>query len=1177
MNSQLVLLMAFVYAGLLFLVAWKTERQLQLSPTAKALMYGLSLAVYCSSWTFFAAVGRAASFGWDFLPIYLGPILLFIFGWPFLRKLSVVSQRNRVTSIADFIGSRYGKHQGLAALVTLLALVGTLPYIALQLKGVSLAWHTVQMQSEVHNTSAHFSPNSSLFTALIMACFAILFGTRTLDGPRRHQGLISAIAVESVVKLLAFLLVAAAAWQLLNAQQGFSELLANSPTLGQWPAINANFITQTLLAAGAIICLPRQYHLMFVEHHNRQSLRTARWLLPGYLLLFSVAVIPIALAGQGVFDAETSNGDTWVLQLPLAHNAPLITSLAFIGGLSAATGMVIVAAITLSIMISNEWVLPLWLKFGKREHKQTAQLGSNLRQVRRLSIVAVLLMGWLLEQLLSADNTLPAIGLIAFASAIQVLPAIVAGLYWPRAHRNGVLAGLAGGAITWAYCLLLPALLNAEHPWLHAGPGGISWLNPNALFGLHFADPLTQGVAWSLAVNVCLLLGISRVSRFHGIDVRQAQAFTQLHRRFHLGAEDFEPSNIEVRQLQAVLGPLMGEARAAQLWRECEQKIGHRLLPADRIPKLMLARMETALAAIVGAASAQRTLDLLRKQQPLQLEDLVQLVGGNSQQVQFSQALLQTTLETIAQGVSVVDAQLQLAAWNSRYEQMFSYPPRLLYVGCPIAKVYEFNAGRGLFAQQETDLDAAIHKRLQWLTRGKEYRLTRELPDGRVIEIRGIPLPDGGYVTTYTDITEMHTLVAELTQIKTQLEDRVSERTQALQTANESLRAENTRRAQAEQQLQNAHASKSRFLAAASHDMAQPINAARLFVEALSQQAKQQDLNTMQQGLHAVADALDSCEQLIEALREMARLESGKLAPNPNAFCIAELLTPLCREFTALATQKGLSFRWVPSQCWVHTDASLVRRIVQNFLSNAINYTQKGRVLLGCRRAKNTLWVQVWDTGRGIAPADQQRIFDEFERLASTQPDPTQGLGLGLAIASRMAQQLGLPIKLLSVPGKGSVFSIGLPLVRPGATIKTEEPAASELQGLRVLCIDNDPRILAGLDALLTQWGCETFCAQDASGAQAALDATAVHAGLPATSALPDIILADFHLDHGANGVWAIEQLQNNWEAPVKAIVISADTSDAVRNQVRASGHSFLSKPVQPAALRNSLRSLSRR
>ncbi|MDN3640044.1 PAS-domain containing protein [Simiduia curdlanivorans] len=1173
MNSQLVLLLAFVYAGLLFLVAWKAERLTQISPKIKALMYALSLAVYCSSWTFFAAVGLAAESGWDFLPIYLGPVLLFGLGWPFLRKLSVISQRNRVTSIADFIGSRYGKHQLLASVVTLLAVIGTLPYIALQLKAVSLAWQTVDAQWP--SVSTNLQASNSLIAAIIMVWFAILFGTRTLDGPHRHQGLISAIGVESLVKLLSFILVAWLAFKVLsNANSTPHELAALPSALKQLPVIDANFLTQTLLALAAIICLPRQFHLTFVEHHSSQGLRTARWLLPLYLIIFSVLVVPIALAGQSLFDLQSVAGDTIVLRLPLAENSPTITAMAFLGGISAATGMVVVAAITLSIMISNELVVPLWLRFGSNRQFRAEQLGQNLRNVRRLAIAIVLMLGWLLEQHLSADNSLPSIGLIAFASAAQLLPSLVAALYWQRGHRNGVLAGLLGGAGIWFYCLLIPALLGADHPLVTDGPGQIHWLIPTNLFGVDSVDPLTQGVFWSLLINCLLFYLVSSFSRFNALDIRQANAFTQLHRRFHYAQQDFDLSGIEIRQLQRVITPLMGEQRSLALWREFEQKLSHRLLPHDKAPRFVLAKVESALAAIIGAVSAHRTMELLRKQQPLMLEDLVNLVGGTSKQVQFSQELLQTTLETIPQGVSVVGAQLQLVAWNKRYEEMFNYPPRLLYVGCPISRIYEFNAARGIFAQDDKDLDAAIQRRLNWLKDGKSYRLERRLPNHTVIEIRGIPLANGGYVTTYTDISEYRRVQEELEQSKDQLESRVAERTTELIESNQSLQRENQLRAKLEKELSAVHASKTRFLAAASHDMAQPINAARLFVAALAQKAEKRGDDELLNDTRHIGDALASTETLIESLREISRLDGGKLSPKREHFSASSLLEPLAREFSAIAREKGLIFHWQNSRCWLYSDPQLLRRIVQNFLSNAINHTRaknsegkRNKILFGCRRQNGHLWLEVWDTGPGIALEDQQRIFNEFERVQCPSGEVGNGLGLGLSIAQRMAHQLGHSLELRSTLAQGSMFRIAVP--RGNKTLQNIKPAnqVTELTGLKVLCIDNEPQIRSGLLALLTQWDCQVITAADL--------------GTSLTQwrflQAPDVVLADFHLDNQENGLDLLQALCLHWHTDLAGLIISADNSDDIRAKVNEAGFSLLTKPVQPAALRAAMRNLMKK
>ena len=1158
MNSQAFLLYASLYGVLLFYVAWNAERWTAALRSWRPLIYSLSLAVYCSSWTFLGAVGRAVDSGWSFLPIYLGPILLFMFGWRFIRYLLAVSSRNKVMSIADFIGSRYGKSQRLATLVTVVAVVGSLPYISLQLKAVSLVWSTTSTDS-INVTGAfgdlQFITNEiSFIVAMVMACFAILFGTRAIEWPRRHQGIMSAIALESLVKLIAFFAIGVFAVNIM-LREDFNYLVPNN-LISKPSGINLEFFTQTLLAMMAIVCLPRQFHVMAIEHHSSRDVNIARWLFPLYLAVFSLFIVPVALVGQSLLGATNASADSYVLLLPMVENSHVLSSLAFIGALSAATGMVIVATLTLSIMISNELVVPLWLRFGI---KTRIDLGNRLRFVRRLSIVLLLLLAWALEQRFRSTSGLAFLGLISFAAAIQMAPAIIAGLYWQRGHRNGVAVGISIGMMMWCYCLLLPALLPIEHPIIMSGPWQISWLSPINLFGSGATDTLSHGVFWSLLFNSLAFFIVSKFSHFSALDVRQAHAFTQIQQRYEFRRRDFNPTEIEVRQLQALLRPLRGDNYSDRLWQKFEQRLGHRLLPLDRAPKFVVKGVEENLASIIGAVSAHRAVDLMKFQQPTQIEDFVSLIGEEAQQLKFSRELLQTTLEAIPQGISVVDKHLQLVAWNDRYQHLFEYPSRLLYVGCHIAQVYRFNAERGyLKSDGDYDVDTAIARRLSFLKSGSVHRIERCLPNNLVIKITGTPIANGGYVTTYTDITNYQNILDELERAKTSLETRVQERTVELSEANLSLLQENELRVRVEKELTVVHTAKNRFLAAASHDLLQPINAAKLFVATLQQKTADADMKQIASYVDHIDDALLGAENLIDSMREIVRLDSGRLLPQRENFAIDDLLQTLAREFSAQAQCDNLEFHCKSSQLWVYTDRYLLRRVLQNFLANALSYTRRGKILFGCRRKKDVLVIEIWDTGLGIADQDRKRIFDEFERLeGSGGSDRHKGLGLGLSIASRIARLLGHRLSFDSWPGKGSVFRIALPLGKKSLPMP---PVIIEviLKDSKVLCVDNEFQVLAGMQALLEQWGCLVTCASDLGEAMQYW---------PYESP-PDVVLVDYHLDNKEHGLDVLQALSYHWGGSLPAIVISADNSSELRKKVKQAGYLFLPKPVKASALR---------
>ena len=1163
-SQPLLLLVALCCVLLLVMVALWAERQPEWHNRLRPYIYSLTLAVYCSSWTFFGAVGSASHNAWGYLPIYLGPMLVFVFGGPVLRKLVSIGNRQKTTSIADFIGSRYGKRQLLAALVALVAVAGSMPYISLQLKGVSMAWDTLAGTSP----GAHpdYLPDSALVTALMLALFAMVFGTRHIEGRERNRGMMAALAVESVIKIVALVVLAGLAL-VMAAQAEFAPLFSDNSPLEAWMSnpIDTQFVTMVVLSMLAIICLPRQFHVTVVEYQEERDLQVAHWFFPLYLLIIVAVVLPIAVVGAQLFSNTGIAPDTYVLNLPIASGSELLAILAFAGGFSAATGMVIVATVTLSIMVSNEIILPLLLRWRKDQFRQTAFfMGQHLRWIRRLCILAILLASWLMYRIMGGDEELASIGLVSFACFAQLAPALLGGAYWRRGHAAGVYAGLAVGFLFWWYCLLLPTLLAPGDSLLVDGPWQLHWLRPQALFGMDYLDPLSHGVLWSLSSNLLIYICVSMLARPTERDRFQASEFVAAPGAQPYGEDDYELSPIRVIQLRQLMESFLSRHQQEDLWRGCEERYRQRLLDNDRAPVFVVRRVERYLAAIVGSASAQSAITLLQRTEPLQFSDIAAIVGGTSEQLQFNRDLLQTTVETISQGICVVDGDLRVVAWNRRYEQMFDYPPRLLYVGCPIKAVYEFNAKRGLYRDSD-NLERQVERRLDLLRSGGSHRFERTLPNGTTIQVVGNPMPNGGFVATYTDISDYKAVVKALEEAKATLEDRVAQRTADLSNLNYMLAEENRLRARAEAELRGMHASKSRFMQAASHDLLQPISAAKLFVTSIQHQLTGTDQAALSRQVDHVQKSLETAEKLIAALREISGLEGGKMQADTKCFNIGPMLDELATEFGALALDKGIELHFVPCRVVVESDPHLLRRILQNFLSNAIHYTKRGRLLLGCRRCGEGLRIEVWDTGPGIAPDAMDRIFLEFERLSPGATSTDKGLGLGLTIAKGMADLMEHEIGVRSSPGEGSVFSIVVPR---GAIAATSEPAASQqrlqpkLLGVRVLCIDNEETILEGMKSLLNQWGCQVTLAKNQKDLEPML-----------AQSPPDILLVDFHLEEHLTGVELVQGLPRTWRHR-PCMIISADNSDEVRQQVDRAGLAYMAKPVSSEQLAKTITAL---
>ncbi len=636
-----VLAVALAYIGALFAIAWWGDKRAAAgrSVIGNAWVYALSMGVYCTAWTYFGSVGRAAASGVGFLPIYLGPMLAMVLAWLVLRKMIRIARRFRITSIADFIASRHGKSRALAGLVTLIALVGVVPYVALQLKAVASGYALLTGGSAQGAGDGGAGSINALLVALLLAGFTIAFGTRHLDNTERHEGLVAAIAAESVVKLLAFLAVGAfVTWGLFG---GLGDLFAKAlakPELArvlQPPAEGFAFdawFALILLAGLSVLMLPRQFQVMVVENVDERHVRRAAWAFPAYLLAINVFVLPIAMGGLLFFGAAAggtgagaaTNPENFVLSLPLAAGQPALALLAFIGGLSAATGMVIVEAIAVSTMVCNDLVLPLLLRWKALAGRDLTRL---ILAVRRGVIVALMLLGWLYFRIAGEAYALVSIGLISFAAVAQFAPALLLGMYWKGGTRNGALVGLAAGALLWTYTLLLPSI--AKSGWLDAafiehGLMGLAALRPEALFGLTGLDYLTHALFWSLLANCGLYVGISLAWPPSAAEAGQALQFVEV---FEQGSEQriFWRGRARVADLLALAGRFLGAERARTLFERHAQARGRPASDGVADPALVQ-WAETQLAGAIGSASARVMVASVVEEEALAIDDVLHIV-----------------------------------------------------------------------------------------------------------------------------------------------------------------------------------------------------------------------------------------------------------------------------------------------------------------------------------------------------------------------------------------------------------------------------------------------------------------------------------------------------------------------------------------------------------------------
>ena len=1163
MNGTTVLLTAIGYVSFLFLIAWWGDGAGRrfLSGRSRAFVYALSLAVYCTSWTYYGSVGLASEHGLDFLPIYIGPILVIGFGAPFIARIANLARAQNVSTVADFVSARYGKSQAVAAVAALIALIGSAPYVALQLKAVA---PTIMMvvNSFDRGRLTPATPSASFYLAvsLLLAIFAMAFGTRRIN-PKEHQdGLILAIAVESIVKLLAFLAVGAfVVWRLNNGIGDLTEIAGSDPRIAsaiQTRPDPAVWVVTTLLSAFAIVLLPRQFHVAVVENHDQRDIRTAAWLFPAYLVLINLFVAPLAIAGLKIFPDASFNRDLTVLALPLNAGAHGVALLTMVGGLSAATGMVVVESVALAITISNDLVMPLLLRRNTQAPAAEGDIGAQVLWVRRIAIVGVLALGFAYERM-AGEAGLVSIGLLSFAAVAQIAPAFLGGLFWRRGTARGAIAGMTIGALAWLYLLLLPSI-RPEHALSHLlahGPLAIAWLSPAALVA--FApNALVGGAIVSLAANVAAFVAFSLTRQPSALERAQASAFAGVGVGGQPQAFRLWRSSTTTGELEAAVARYLGAGRARRAFLTFMRERGLVYDPGLEAGAQLIRHAEFLLSPAIGASTSRQVLSLLLKPRTVSGQSALKLIDEASAAIQSSRDQLQHALDHARQGVTVFDANLALTAWNREFVDLFDLPPGMLRHGVGLDEIVRFNAGRGAYGPGDSE-DFVADRVASLLYDDRPNRL-RLFSTHRVIEVRSARLPDGGIVTTYTDVTQTVQAEDALAASNEMLERRVDERTAELQRLNAELE-------RAKDEADAANLSKTRFLAAASHDILQPLNAARLYASALSEGARQVGVEERADLARNVDISLEAVEEIIGALLDISRLDAGATRPEISDVSVADLMGMLEIEFAALAGAKGLDLVFVSTTLAVRTDRRLMRRLLQNLISNALKYTLSGRVLVGCRRIPGAVRIEVWDTGLGIPPEHERTVFAEFKRL-DQGARVARGLGLGLSIVERLGRVLEHPIGLRSRPGEGSVFSVTAPLgrtpLRPRAEPGAPEPVAAgePLDGLKVLAIDNEPRVLEGLRVLLTRWGCVVATAHGLEEAMAALDAFGA----------PDVIIADYHLD-SSDGVAAIRSLRQRLGRSTPAILATADRSLEVRDEAARADVIVMTKPLKPAPLRAQL------
>jgi Na+/proline symporter/signal transduction histidine kinase len=1069
---------ALVYVLGLFAIAYYVDRRARegRSLIDSPLIYSLSLAVYCTSWTFYGSVGRAVASGVGFLPIYLGPTLMAVAWWWVLRKTVRIAKANRITSIADFLGARYGQSTLLGGVVALITVVGITPYIALQLKAISQTFEVLLQYPAVTtdlavSASRPFYADTAFGAAILLAAFAIMFGARDLDSSRRHEGLVATIAFESLVKLLAFLAVgvfvtygvfegAGAIFDRIAERPQYARLLGGDVGLsyGDWAAL-------TWLSMMAIMFLPRQFHMAVVGNTREGHIKTAMWMFPVYLLLINLFVLPIAFGGLLTFpDAPAIAADYFVLTLPMAHHQQGLALFVFIGGISAATGMVIVESIALSTMILNNLVVPWFVRRGTIRDVSAVLVNS-----KRLAIVLTIFLGYAYYHLIGESYTLVNIGLISFAAVAQFGPAFFGGLYWRGATKAGALAGLGLGFLIWAYTLLLPSFVRSgwvPESLVSQGPFGAGWLRPEHLFGVTGLGFWANTVFWSLAFNVTAFAVVSLYSRPSALESAQAERFVggfapeSTRAAAPVGVHGLTPDRLE---------ELVAKFTGREKTREAFQSFfaaGHirdpyTMTEADRQALLQFA--ERTLSGAVGTASAQAILESLGQGPPARFETIFDVFGKVSQSLEQSREDLQRRVrelsllneatrriaatldpERMMDGViqllrrefefDLLAIRLQEPDGRLRIKSHAGLPPGTdLSGGDPVSRDTYFGEcflDNRLIAVE--DAQVARKPVVVPTVQGRPPRSFVHAPI--VIEERPIGVLSAysstGHVYYSPEFLQLFRTLAvqlglgirnaqlyrELGDLSRELERKVQQRTAELETAN--------------RRLTELDRLKSDFVSTVSHELRTPLTAIRSLSESLLED-RAMAADRQAHLLAIISRESQRLSRMINQLLDLSRIEAGKMEWRLERLDLRDVVGQAVATNEALFAGKGVALSVSGSEGTVSVvaDRDKVIQVLTNLLSNAAKFTPAGgRVIVRTLTEDGQAAIEVEDTGVGIAADQIGAIFERFRQGGDTLTAKPDGAGLGLPISRDIVEHHGGTLTVRSAPGRGSCFRLTLPL-----------------------------------------------------------------------------------------------------------------------------------------------------
>lgn len=1050
LKPQFVIAVFCAYIGLLFLIALWVEKQSEKgkSPANNPFVYALSLAVYCTAWTYYGSVGQAANHGLLFLPMYAGPTVAVFLWWNVLRKMVRLKDTHRITSIADFISARYNKSQSIAALVTLISIVGITPYIALQLKAI---FSTFAVVTAGCATTSPIEPPVAPWVCrymgpvvvLLLIFFTIILGVRRLDPTERHEGMVMALAVECLVKLVALL--AAGLFVTYGLYDGFGDILSHlsrSPfhdmlTFGGRGASYFTWASYFILSMSAITFLPRQFHVAVVENHDEKHILTAMWVLPLYLLLVSVFVIPIAVAGllEGL---PIQHADTFVLRLPLLHGTPWLSLFVFLGGFSAAVGMVMISSVTMATMITNHLLHPLMelrpgLSFLKR----------HLLRCRWASVAAFILMGYGFEEYVGESYLLANIGLISFTAILQFAPSIVGGIFWKRGNRHGTLWGMLAGFLIWFYTLLLPSY--ARSGWISSsiledGPWGLELLMPEKLFGLTGVNPFGNAVFWTMLANIGIYVVGSLFSREDEAERRIAEEFvgaleTMRPLRRGRSRDAYIALEPKTREITRLLSQYFPQKDGEEIVRRCLEDVG--IQETDRISIDQLldlhSRVEKTLAGAIGAASAHRAIRQGTIFTAREAKELAEVYGEILAQLKVTPSELTTRIDYYKEKESLLTQQAreleQKVLELQREISMRKQAQEALRESEERYRRLVESMEEGLQIEDENGIITYVNEKLCLM-----WGMSKE-------EIVGHPADDFMHHADSESLRErmLKRKEGEIQSFEMSWVTRDRRRVHAIVSCVPILTPDGCYRGSFSvitdiSHLKALERQKANIISMFAHDMRSSLSGIHGLGLRLLKHAHTMDDEKKSDYLRIINQEAAKLESLVDDFLDFSRLETGRLKLHFRATSLDKELVELYEIYQEKASQKDLSLHLRIEQALpiVEADVNRLRRVFTNLLDNALKFSrEKGHITIMAEEGSQEVVIKVIDDGIGIDAAEMPYIFDLFHR--GPAGEKKEGYGIGLATVKAIVEGHGGRVQVESKLGEGSTFTVHLPTRRKDA------------------------------------------------------------------------------------------------------------------------------------------------